>query len=164
VEFCQSSGQPAEAQVSFEQAAPVFGGPLALTFNDPDHSAGEERWLTYGLSANSRLLIVFHVERASSAPERRQDMSTKSMKKAKTSERDTLRPEYRRKDLGKGVRGKYLKQFTRGTNDLLSPDLAKAFPTTESVNSALRAFLQVAQRAPAPHKAPQLARHKTVRG
>lgn len=74
-------------------------------------------------------------------------MSAKSTKRAEISERDTLRREYRRKDLGKGVRGKYFKQYASGTNlVLLSPDLAKAFPTSESVNLALRSLLQVAHR------------------
>ncbi len=41
------------------------------------------------------------------------------MKKAK---RDELHPEYRREDLGKGVRGKYLKPYCAGTNlALLKP-------------------------------------------
>lgn len=58
-------------------------------------------------------------------------------------ERDTMRAEYRREDLGAGVRGKYYKQYMRGTNVvLLSPDVAKAFPTSESVNSALRTLLR----------------------
>jgi len=38
------------------------------------------------------------------------------MKKAK---RDELRPEYRREDLGKGVRGKHLKAYGAGTNLVL---------------------------------------------
>jgi hypothetical protein len=37
----------------------------------------------------------------------------KSMKKV---EREELRSEYRREDLGKGVRGKYLKAYRAGTN------------------------------------------------
>lgn len=65
------------------------------------------------------------------------------MKKADLMDRDTLRPEYRREDLGKIVRGKYYKQYMSGTNlVLLSPDVAKAFPTSESVNSALRTLLR----------------------
>jgi hypothetical protein len=65
------------------------------------------------------------------------------MKKAEAIDRDTLRPEYRREDLGKGVRGKYYKQYMSGTNlVLLSPDVARAFPTAESVNSALRSLMR----------------------
>lgn len=49
--------------VSFEEAASVFGDPLALTFGDPDHSTGESRFLTFGLSRNGRILAVVHAER-----------------------------------------------------------------------------------------------------
>lgn len=49
--------------VSFEEAASVFGDPLALTFPDPDHSVGEKRLLTFGVSYEDRLLMVVHSER-----------------------------------------------------------------------------------------------------
>lgn len=49
--------------VSFEEAASVFGDSLALTFGDPDHSADETRFLTFGLSRSGRLLAVAHAER-----------------------------------------------------------------------------------------------------
>lgn len=50
--------------ISFEEAGSVFGDSLAVTFADPDHSVGEARWLTFGLSVNRRLLVVTHAERA----------------------------------------------------------------------------------------------------
>ena len=50
-------------RVSFEEAASVFGDPLAITFNDPDHSTGEKRSLTFGLSKEGRLLVVSHTGR-----------------------------------------------------------------------------------------------------
>ena len=47
------------------------------------------------------------------------------MKKANP---DDLRPEYRRGDLGPGVRGEYLESYRSGTNSvLLYPNVAKAF-------------------------------------
>ena len=49
--------------VSFEEAASVFFDPLAYTFDDPDHSVGESRFLTFGLSRVGRLLVVVHSER-----------------------------------------------------------------------------------------------------
>ena len=49
--------------VTFEEAATIFGDPLALTFADPDHASGEERWLTFGISGRQRLLVVAHTER-----------------------------------------------------------------------------------------------------
>ncbi len=48
--------------VSFEEAASVFGDPLAITFPDPDHSIGEKRWLTFGVSHGDRLLVTAHSE------------------------------------------------------------------------------------------------------
>jgi len=67
------------------------------------------------------------------------------MKKTKT---DELRPEYRREELGRGVRGKYLESYRSGTNlVLLSPDVAEAFPTEEEVNSALRSLIRLAKRS-----------------
>jgi hypothetical protein len=68
------------------------------------------------------------------------------MKKVKES--DELRPEYRREDLGKGIRGKYFEAYQKGTNlVLLSPDVAKVFTTEEAVNEALRSLISVAQKS-----------------
>lgn len=49
--------------VSFEEAASVFNDPLAITFEDPDHSVREERLLTFDHSHAVRLLAVIHAER-----------------------------------------------------------------------------------------------------
>lgn len=49
--------------VSFQEAATVFGDPLAITFQDPDHSKDEERQLTFGLSLQKRFIVVSHTER-----------------------------------------------------------------------------------------------------
>ncbi len=49
--------------VTFEVAASVFGDALAYTFQDPDHSVGEERMVTFGYSTEGRLLAVVHIER-----------------------------------------------------------------------------------------------------
>jgi hypothetical protein len=71
----------------------------------------------------------------------------------KKDETDELRPEYRREDLGPGVRGKYFEAYRKGTNlVLLSPDVAKAFPTEQAVNDALRSLIEVAQRSVGPTK------------
>jgi uncharacterized DUF497 family protein len=48
---------------SFEEAAAVFDDPLSVTFLDPDHSVGEQRYLEIGHSARGRLLVVSYVER-----------------------------------------------------------------------------------------------------
>jgi len=68
------------------------------------------------------------------------------MKKAKVS--DKLRPEYRREDLGQGVRGKYFESYQKGSNlVLLSPDVAKVFPTEAAVNEALRSLIDLAEKS-----------------
>jgi uncharacterized protein len=49
--------------ISFHEASTVFSDPLAITFNDPDHSVGEHRFLTFGHSRANQLLVVVHTER-----------------------------------------------------------------------------------------------------
>ena len=49
--------------ISFGEALTIFGDPLELTVADPDHSEGEYRYLSIGLSANYRLLVVSYTER-----------------------------------------------------------------------------------------------------
>jgi uncharacterized DUF497 family protein len=49
--------------VSFEEAVTALGDPLALTFDDPDHSIGERRSLTFGLSTDNQLLVISHTSR-----------------------------------------------------------------------------------------------------
>ena len=48
--------------VSFQEAATVFRDPLSATGADPDHSIGEERFITFGFSTSGRLLVVAHTE------------------------------------------------------------------------------------------------------
>ena len=61
---------------------------------------------------------------------------------------DDLRKEYDFKSLEGGVRGKHFKRASAGTNlVLLDPDVAKAFPTPEAVNKALRMLAEVAEEA-----------------
>ena len=50
-------------RVRFEEATSVFGDPLAITFDDPDNSSSERRYLTFGVSNRRRLLIVSHTYR-----------------------------------------------------------------------------------------------------
>ncbi len=49
--------------VSFHEASTIFGDPLSITFDDPDHSVGEHRFLTFGNSITNRLLVIVHTER-----------------------------------------------------------------------------------------------------
>lgn len=49
--------------VSFDEAVTVFYDPLSATFDDPDHSVREKRFVTVGYSAHGHLLVVSHTER-----------------------------------------------------------------------------------------------------
>ena len=72
------------------------------------------------------------------------------MKKRRNAKRpDKLREEYDLKALLKdAVRGKYVERYRAGTNlVLLEPEVAKAFPSTEAVNEALKLVMQL-QRVP----------------
>ena len=64
------------------------------------------------------------------------------MKKADLTPDDDLRPEYKRSDFGRMVRGKYAAQVLRETNVVvLEPDVAAAFTDDKAVNEALRSYM-----------------------
>ena len=66
------------------------------------------------------------------------------MKNTKSKRHVEMLPEY---DFSKGVRGKYAKRYASGSNVVvLSPDVAKRFPDSDSVNKALRTFVRLANR------------------
>lgn len=46
--------------VSFDEAGSVFLDSLAISGPDPDHSVGEQRFITFGMSSLGRLLAVSH--------------------------------------------------------------------------------------------------------
>ena len=82
----------------------------------------------------------------------------------KTVKHEEMRKEYRREDLGKGIRGKYFEEYKKGTNlVLLSPDVAAVFPDDTSVNDALRSLMKVAQQTIGLTKSSR-RRAKTARG
>jgi hypothetical protein len=72
-----------------------------------------------------------------------------------------LRPEY---DLSKqkgGVRGKYYKKATAGTNlVLIEPELIELFPDTAAVNRALRLLVDVADAAAGKTRLPSTPRRR----
>jgi hypothetical protein len=74
------------------------------------------------------------------------------MKKALVSRSDdTLRPEYDLSQLKGGVRGKYYRQASAGTNlMLIDPELVEVFGDAESVNRALRLLADTAKAAAVP--------------
>ena len=49
--------------VSFEESATVFRDPRMLTLYDGKHSSDEDRWITMGVSATGRLVVVCHTFR-----------------------------------------------------------------------------------------------------
>ena len=80
---------------------------------------------------------------ASSARESRAGENDGIMKKVREKNNEMLR-EY---DFSQGVRGKYAQRYARGSNVVvLEPDVAKAFPTTEAVNSSLRGLAEIIRR------------------
>ena len=74
-----------------------------------------------------------------------------SMKKEPAAKRvDDMRKEYDLSKLTGGVRGKYYRQATAGTNlVLIEPELVNMFPDSEGVNRALRGLAEAAQTASA---------------
>jgi hypothetical protein len=61
-----------------------------------------------------------------------------------------MRHEYDLSNLKGGVRGKYYRKATSGTNlVLIEPDLANLFPDSSAVNRALRLLADTAQAATA---------------
>ena len=65
------------------------------------------------------------------------------MKKVREKNNEMLR-EY---DFSQGVRGKYARRYAQGTNVVvLEPDVAKAFPNAEAVNSSLRSLAEIIRR------------------
>ena len=59
------------------------------------------------------------------------------------NEEDTLRPEYPAELIKSGIRGKYAQRYREGTNIVvISPELHKLFPDSETVNKALRQYAE----------------------
>ena len=60
----KAAGNQQKHGVSFDEAATVFDDPLAVIFDDEDHSINEAREIIIGHSINDRMLIVCFTERA----------------------------------------------------------------------------------------------------
>ncbi len=83
----------------------------------------------------------------------------------KTAKKEDMRKEYRREDLGAGVRGKYYKEYRKGTNlVLLRPDVAAVFPDDDSVNDALRSLMKAAKHTIASTRRPTRPAKKQAAG
>jgi hypothetical protein len=74
-------------------------------------------------------------------------------KQSRAESNDELRPEYNLSQLKGGVRGKYHRRASAGTNlVLIEPDLAILFPNAEAVNRALRVLADAAKSTTAPKR------------
>jgi len=51
-------------KISFEEASTIFADNHSITIDDPIHSLDEDRFITIGLSATHRVLVVIHTDRA----------------------------------------------------------------------------------------------------
>jgi uncharacterized protein len=49
--------------VTFDEASTVFGDLLSVSGRDLEHSAGENRYLIFGLSSQGHVLVVSHTDR-----------------------------------------------------------------------------------------------------
>ena len=76
------------------------------------------------------------------------------MKKDKETDKDKLRPEYKRADFPGGfVRGKYAKRLKESSNIVvLRPEVAQAFPNEEAVNKALLSLIDIAKKTTRPKR------------
>jgi hypothetical protein len=50
-------------KVSFDEAKTVFRDRMLISLVDEEHSIDEERYITIGMSARGRLLLVAHTDR-----------------------------------------------------------------------------------------------------
>jgi hypothetical protein len=83
-------------------------------------------------------------------------MSTRKTRKRRP---DELRTEYDFGALAGGVRGKYLRRASTGTNIvLLDPDVARTFRDSRTVNEALRLLANLARGSARPGRTAR-ARH-----
>lgn len=63
-EWSESKAQTNQRKhkVDFEEAKTIFDDPLMITFADSENSEVEERRISLGLSAKSRILLLVHTE------------------------------------------------------------------------------------------------------
>jgi uncharacterized protein len=58
----KAAGNLRKHKVSFDEATSVFTDPFALTFDDPDHSVEENRFITIGTSDKNRIVFLSHAD------------------------------------------------------------------------------------------------------
>ena len=97
--------------VDFVEARPVFADERAKIISDPDHSAGEDRFILLGLSLNLRLLVVCHCYREANNTIRiiSARKATKPGKRVST-DRCTMRKQY---DFSKAKKNPYASRLKK---------------------------------------------------
>src|SRR4051794_38568842 len=141
--------------ISFKEATTALRDDLALTDRDP--TIQPARRDTSRLGSHPKDASWWYpipspeVWSASSVLVPQRNPNGRSMKKAKPSKPDELRPEYKRSDFGKMGRGKYANRISAATNVVvLGPEVAEAFPNDEAVNDALRSLINLAKASTRP--------------
>ncbi|MCC6568987.1 MAG: BrnT family toxin [Anaerolineales bacterium] len=51
--------------IGFDEGKSIFGDPLSITIDDPEHSTAEQRFIDIGRAATGKLLVVVYTERGS---------------------------------------------------------------------------------------------------
>jgi hypothetical protein len=65
--------------------------------------------------------------------------------------RNDIRREYKRSELGPGIRGRFYAAYRKGHNlVLLKPEVAAAFPSEQAVNDALLSIVRIAKTTRRP--------------
>ncbi|HUX72307.1 MAG TPA: BrnT family toxin [Steroidobacteraceae bacterium] len=132
-------------RVSFEEATSAFYDKLSISIPDPDHSVNESRFLLIGITTTRRFVVVAQpIAVGGYVSSMRGGRPARNEQAMKKSDIDLMRSEY---DFSGGVRGKYLPRLANGANVVvLDRDIAKVFPTSKSVNDALRVIAEAGKR------------------
>jgi hypothetical protein len=78
------------------------------------------------------------------------------MKKQIERKDDELRPEYKRSDFKRLVRGKYTKGISEQSNVVvLIPEVAKVFGNAKAVNAALLSLIRIAEKTSGAARKPR---------
>ena len=143
-------------RVGFEEALTEFADPLARLFDDPDHSAREQREIIVGHSTQQRLLLVSFTERdaririvsARAATKRERHDYEHHTTPNHSDVSDGLRSEYDL-DYGQSRRNRFASRMSGTTLAVvLEPDVAKVFDSSEAVNRLLRSVISALPSPP----------------
>ena len=108
-----------------------------MTYSDPDHSEGESRFLTFGMTTNGKEVVVVHTDR-------NYIIRIISGRKMKTEQ--SMRDEYAPAELGERIRGKYYESYRSSHNIVkLNPEVAEVFSDEASINEALMELIRIAR-------------------